>query len=117
MRNYNLKMPRWLRDLEAREAYLHERKLTAKKINKQREKRRNSSTAVYFHNRQQAEQNFVKTQRSQSAVWEQEVLHKQQDTEVNSPTEFTTQSLLTKFNASNINERYVDVHSYCSHCG
>lgn len=34
-----------MRDLEAKEAYLHERKLTARKINRKREKRKLSSNS------------------------------------------------------------------------
>lgn len=41
-----------MRDLETKEAYRHERKLTAKKIRRQREKRSNS-TALFFFGDQQ----------------------------------------------------------------
>lgn len=43
-----------MRDVEAKEAYLHERKLTARKINRQKEKRRYSS--ISFKSEQKANQ-------------------------------------------------------------
>ena len=41
-----------MRDVEAKEAYLHERKLTARKINRQKEKRRNSSISFKTEQKQ-----------------------------------------------------------------
>ena len=58
------------RDLESKEAYLHERRFTARKINKQREKRSNSSSSAVLANSQPINKLSEKKQRSKSVCVE-----------------------------------------------
>ncbi|KAF6018133.1 hypothetical protein EB796_023558 [Bugula neritina] len=60
-----------MRDLETREAYRHERKLTAKKIKRQREKRSNSASIFSVKDQQLiGKPEVIKKQRSKSIAFD-----------------------------------------------